>query len=74
MCVVVLISQYAKHMRHIELTSVPCRAVPYFSTLSPELHYFREKVIEHKMCFDFIHIFCPNISQSKNSIGYLTCT
>ena len=44
------IIQYAKHMHHIILTSVLCLAVPYFSTLCPELHYFRERGIEHKMC------------------------
>jgi len=30
----------------------------YFSTLSHKRHDFREKVIENKMCFDFLYNFC----------------
>ena len=52
---VILIIQYAKHMRRIILSSsVTIRAVQYFSTLSHKLHEYREKnVFEHTMCFWF---------------------
>jgi hypothetical protein len=33
--------------------------MPYFSTLSRTQHYFREKVVGHKMCFKF---FCNFLS------------
>ena len=37
-------------MRHVILTSVPCLAVPYFSTLYPHLHYCREKKLLNIKC------------------------
>ena len=40
-------TQYAKHMRHIVMSSV---APPHFSTLSHKRHNLPKKVIEYKMC------------------------
>jgi hypothetical protein len=36
---------------------VTCLVLPYFST-SHKPYDFREKVIENKMCFDFVYSFC----------------
>jgi len=51
---VALVIQHAKRMRRIIMASGTCPALPQFSTLSHERQGFREKVTEHKMCFDFL--------------------
>jgi hypothetical protein len=45
---VAFLSQRAKHMRVIVLSSVAFVAPPYFSTLSHKLQDFKKTVIEHK--------------------------
>jgi hypothetical protein len=74
---VALVIQHAKRMRRIILSSVPCLALPYFSTLSHKRHDFRKKVIKHKMCFlIFSTTFVWNNSHCKKNWAryYHKCT
>jgi len=45
-------------MRRFILSSVACLVVPYFSTLSHKRYDFRGKIIEQKVCFDFLYDIC----------------
>jgi hypothetical protein len=47
--------QYAKHMRCVALSFVPCLALPYFSTLSHKWHDFWKKLL---------NIICVSISET----------
>jgi hypothetical protein len=49
--------QHAMRMRPIILSSVVCRALPYFSTLSHKRQDLREEIIEYKM---LVLIFSTN--------------
>jgi len=65
---IALIIQHPMGMRCIVLSSVPCPAVQYLSTLSHKLHYFRNKIREYKV---FVFILSKNlvwnISRSKKN-------
>ena len=47
---VALVIQQARRMRHIIICGLP---LPYFFTLSPKFHDFREKVTDIKYVFRF---------------------
>jgi hypothetical protein len=55
-------------MRRIILPSVACPVLQMFFTFSHKRHFFRKKVIEHKMCvLIFSTNFVWNISYSKKN-------
>ena len=55
---VTLVSQHVKRMRPSILSSVASQTLSYFSTLSHTRHDFRQKLVEHKTCLDFLYNFC----------------
>jgi hypothetical protein len=57
---VTLIIQHAKRIRRVVrvFSSVACLSLPYSSMLSHKGHDFPKKVIQNKMCFDFLYNFC----------------
>jgi len=63
--------QHAMRIRRVTLSSVAWPTLQFFfSTLSHKRHDFRKKkkkVIEHKLCFNFLYNFClKHFSQYKN--------
>ena len=61
-----VVTQHARRRLRIILSSVTCPTLPYFSTLPPKRHDFREQFIEYKMCvLTFSTTFVGNISRSK---------
>jgi len=56
-----LIIQHPLRMRCTLLSPMACLAIPYFSTLSHQLHDSREEVIEYKMC---VLIFSTILSET----------
>ena len=58
-----LIIQHAICMRHIVTSFVAPLVPPYSSTLSHKRRDFRKKkVIENKMCFDFLYVCLEHFS------------
>jgi len=58
---------HATHLYPIILLSVACPALQYLSTLSHKRTIFGKKVLEQKMCFNFLYKFVSNISHSKKN-------
>ena len=54
-------------MRLFMFSYVSCPDIPCFPTLSHKQHEFKEKVIECKMCFEFLGNFFWNISHPKKN-------
>jgi hypothetical protein len=58
-----LVTQLAKRMRRIVLSSVACQDVPYFSILSYKCcNIFGRKLLSNMFC-DFLYNFCPKYFQ-----------
>jgi len=58
-CVLFLVFQHAKCIRHIMLLSVACVALPNFSALSHKCCNFQENSTDHKICgLVFFYNFC----------------
>ena len=55
---VTLFIQQLTRMRQIVTQFMAFLPRPHFSTLSQKWHYFRKKIFEYKMCFDFLYNFC----------------
>ena len=74
---VAFVNQHSKSMRCIILLSVASPAVPYLWTLSHKQHNFRKKIIEHKMCFDFLcSIYLKHFSfweKFREIVTYVKC-
>ena len=48
---------------------VTCPALHYFSTFSHKRHDFRKKILEIKMCFDFVYKFCLKHFSFQEELG-----
>jgi hypothetical protein len=58
-CVFVALGiQQVKRMRRILLLSMAYLTVPYLCTLSHEQYDYRETIIKHKMCSNFLYNIC----------------
>jgi hypothetical protein len=57
--------QHAMRMGHIVICGLP--GLQYFSILSHKLQDLKKKVIDHKMCFDFLYKRVWNIYHSKKN-------
>jgi hypothetical protein len=53
---VALVIQHAMHMHHIVIRGLPHSAI-FFHIILHMARYSKKKVIENKMCFDFLYIF-----------------
>jgi hypothetical protein len=74
---VILVTQHAKHMHHIILSSVACPAVPYFSALLHKWRDFWKNVIEPEVCvliFSAAFILKISYSQKNSARCYHKCT
>jgi hypothetical protein len=55
---VVLIIRHEKRMRHITLSSVACRALPYFNAQSHKRYHIRKKLLNIKYVLIFLYKLC----------------
>jgi hypothetical protein len=66
---VALVTQHARHMHHIILSSVACLAIPCLCTLCHKWHDLWKKVIVQKVCgLIFSTTFVWNISHVKHPL------
>jgi hypothetical protein len=56
----VLVALVIQHVERIVVSSVAYLTLQYFSKLPRKARFSEKKVIEHKMCFDFLYNVCLN--------------
>ena len=66
-CVCVpLVIQHAMRLRHTVIRGL-FDSTAFFHTLINGTIFLKEKVVEHKVCFDFLYKFCLRLSHAKNN-------
>jgi hypothetical protein len=69
-CILALVTQHAKRMCRIILSSVACLAVPHFSHhVTNGMAFEKKNSLTHNMPFDFLYNFCLKSLSFKEEIS-----